>query len=245
MYARSLAITLALASLWVAGTLAAKPRTAPPVPLIVHVDAGVAGISGDGVIAEGGATRYEDGVDGVTASLDQYGNLIVNFQVVRSAPIRKLHYDYGLPLDAQDPLPPADPPNNYISTQRHDGDPLKIQEMGIGQSGCYIAGVYYTLEDAKRTQYWHSYGRGVTGIDASANCASEDHAHGRRHLGRGIAERLQRLLRKGARLQDANGGEVHLHERGALRDAVPHGPDAEVARLLGRLSGAPSGLVLE
>lgn len=168
MHARSLAITFALAGLSVAGTIAAKPRTAPPVPLIVHVDAGGAGISGDGVIVEGGATRYEDGVDGVAASLDQYGNLIVNFQVVRSAPIRKLHYDYGLPLDGQDPLVPADPPNNYISTQRHDGAALKIQEMAIGQSGCYIAGVYYTLEDAKRTQYWHSFGRQVTGIDASA-----------------------------------------------------------------------------
>lgn len=174
MPVRLLGVSLALVGLWVAGTVAAKPGTVTPVPLIVDVEDTVGlRITGDGVVTvteeEVTWTRYEDGVDGVAASIDQYGNLIVNFQVVRSAPTRKLHYDYGVPLDGQTTTPTtADPPNNYISTQRHDGDPLKIQDIGVGESGCYLAGVYYTLEDAKRTQYWHSFGRAVTGMDVSA-----------------------------------------------------------------------------
>jgi hypothetical protein len=174
MYARLLGITFALAGLWVAGTVAAKPGTTTPVPLIVHVE-NSPGIAGDGPGGEelegweGSWSRYENGVDGVAASIDQYGNLIVNFQTVRSAPVRKLHYDYDLPLDGQSSLDDADPPNNYISTQRHDGAALKMQDIAEGGSGCYIGGVYYTLEDAERTQYWHSFGRQpVKEIDVSA-----------------------------------------------------------------------------
>ena len=91
-----------------------KPGTHTPVPLIVTMNActlGLAEICGDDFERDGsGNTTYTDGQDGVRASIDQYGNVIIDFQTTR-AKIRGLDYKYG-----SDPAPPGGGSNHYFST---------------------------------------------------------------------------------------------------------------------------------
>jgi hypothetical protein len=144
--------------------MASKPGTVAPVPLIVEVDDVTPGQR----ITSDGAGPYEDGVDGVAASIDQYGNLIINFQTTRSA-LRKLHYDYSEPIIVHGGTMPSGivaPPNNYLSTIRQSGDTRKMQQLAVNESQCILGGPSYTLEDANKTQYRHAYQRGgLKGID--------------------------------------------------------------------------------
>lgn len=133
--------------------VAQKPNTKPPVSLEVEVD------DSEGMrITSDGLGSYADGVDGVAASIDQYGNLIIDFQTTRTVQ-RKLHYNYGDGVVA--------PPHNYFSTIRQDGDTTKMQELVEGGWQCVKGGPVYTLDDAKKTQYRHLFQREVTGIDVA------------------------------------------------------------------------------
>jgi hypothetical protein len=53
---------------------------------------------GDYRIESDTAGPYRDGVAGVSASLDQYGNLIVNFDQPRRGAGRLVAFDYSCPL---------------------------------------------------------------------------------------------------------------------------------------------------
>src|SRR6476646_929411 len=76
---------------------AAKPGTTPPVALTVTVhDTDSTGTLCQ--ICSDGGGAYVDGTDGVSANIDQYGNIIINFQTGRN-PLRKLHYEYSGALD--------------------------------------------------------------------------------------------------------------------------------------------------
>ena len=91
---------------------AAKPGTTAPVALTVTVhDTDTNGMACQ--ICSDGGGGYVDGTDGVAANIDQYGNIIINFQTGRN-PLRKLHYEYSGALEGQTVHPPADPPNNYF-----------------------------------------------------------------------------------------------------------------------------------
>ena len=145
---------LALGALTMAG---AKPGTVTPVPLEVVIRRLAPGRR----ITSDGQGPYSDGVDGVAAQIDQYGNVILNFQTTQSA-IRKVHFDYSDPLGATG-APPVDgnnviaPPNSYFATLHPNGP--KLQGMAVGSSLCLEAGFSFTLDDASRTQYRHSFHR--------------------------------------------------------------------------------------
>jgi hypothetical protein len=154
-----LAGSLVLTALTVRG--AVVPRAAPgqkpdktaAVPLTVVVeDAGMR-------IRSDGQGPYVNGQQGVSAHIDEWGNLIINFQSRRAAD-RKLYYDYSEPLDGQIPGGEVAPPNNYFSTLRQPETGVKMQQLAVGASQCVVGGPQYTLEDEKKTQYRHSFHRG-------------------------------------------------------------------------------------
>src|SRR5258707_11284276 len=95
---------------------AAKPNTVPEVPLVVTVE----GFASDGSpcrICGDGLGDYVDGESGVSARLDQYGSLIINFDATASAGVLNLQFDYSDPLDPLDTLAPPAPVSSYISTR--------------------------------------------------------------------------------------------------------------------------------
>jgi hypothetical protein len=165
MAKRFYALTLAVIAgplLFIEPSAAEKSATTKPVPLRVTVhdtdsDGFACGMCSDGL------GDYVDGIDGVAAALDQYGNIIINFQTGRS-PVRKLHYDYSFPLQGQTLQPPTDPPNNYFSTVGLPGSPLR-QLMPVGSEQCIVGGPLATLDDFDKTQYRNVFHREWAGFD--------------------------------------------------------------------------------
>ena len=134
-----------------------KPNTYTPVPLVVTMNAcdayRPAEICGDGFEQDAdGNTTYSDGQDGVTANIDQYGNVIINFQTTR-AKIRGLFYKYG----SATPAPPGGGFNHYFSTiGLTPGSAL--QPMAPG-STVYAASCPLYVDDAGQYQYRHGFSR--------------------------------------------------------------------------------------
>jgi hypothetical protein len=107
---------------------AAKPDTPPIVGLTVTVQP-TDSAGNTCRICSDGLGSYVNGVDGVSAKLDQYGNLIIAF-----TPTRKLTFDYTTPvLPGNVPnIPPAY--DSYMSTRFHpEGN---IQDMPVGAAQC-------------------------------------------------------------------------------------------------------------
>jgi hypothetical protein len=126
----------------------AKPGEHTPVPLIVTVNGCqtslTSEICGDNL---GGDAIYSDGEDGVKATIDKWGNLIIDFQTTR-AKIRGLVYRYGAT-----PAPPGNGSNHYLSTIGG-----ALQPMAIGTS-IDVASCPLYEDDASRLQYRHSFFR--------------------------------------------------------------------------------------
>ena len=105
-------------------------------------------------IESDGAGPYQDGLSGVSAVLDQYGNLIVNFDQPRRGSGRLVAFDYSCPVN-EDGLPEcgstaADPPSGlhpraFISTVCKTGATCsRIQEMAAGSSQCMQLNFQFT-----------------------------------------------------------------------------------------------------
>jgi hypothetical protein len=76
---------------------AAKPAPPlPAVPLVVTVEA-FDSASNPCRICEDGLGNYENGIDGVTANFDGYGNLIINFNATETPidPSQRAHPEHG------------------------------------------------------------------------------------------------------------------------------------------------------
>ena len=93
-----------------------------------------------------GMGEYVDGVAGVSARLDRYGNLIVNFHADPKTG-RQVHFDYSCTTSVTCGSSPSEPPTGfqdraYISTvcpEVGTGFPCispKIQEMAVGAEQC-------------------------------------------------------------------------------------------------------------
>ena len=135
-----------------------KPGTHTPVPLVVTMNAcndvsTPVGICGDGADAEE-STTYTDGQDGVRATIDQYGNVIIDFQTTR-AKIRGLVYNYD---DGPASSPPGGGTNHYFSTiSLAPGGALQTMMPGgasINKAGCLLYN-----DDSDQPQYRHSFSR--------------------------------------------------------------------------------------
>jgi hypothetical protein len=122
---------------------AQKASTATEVLLEVTVSDRT--LSEDYRIESDGLGDYVDGQDGVSARLDQYGNLIVNSQSTRRG-TRRVSFDYSCAYagSPQCGVAPIDPPSglhdrSYISTLCPDDPALnctKIQQMAVNTSQC-------------------------------------------------------------------------------------------------------------
>jgi hypothetical protein len=134
-----------------------KPNTYTPVPLVVTMNACggplVPEICGDGGDPDvDGNTTYTDGQDGVTANIDQYGNVIINFQTTR-AKMRALVYKYG----SVTPAPPGGGSNHYFSTIRQESGP-GLQTMPLNVPVNLRSCPLY-VDDAGQYQYRHGFSR--------------------------------------------------------------------------------------
>lgn len=132
-----------------------KPGTYTPVPLTVTVDSlgGSCGICGDGV---GGSGVYIDGQEGVKATIDQYGSIIIDFQTTRTK-IRGLKYHYPGPSA----VPPGDGSHHYFSTLSLNAGGA-LQDMGLGSS-VYVASCPLYDDPSGRPQYRHGFYRDCQG----------------------------------------------------------------------------------
>jgi hypothetical protein len=134
-----------------------KPGTQAPVLLIVTMSACTPEngyrICGDAYnVDEEGNTVYRDGEDGVKATIDQYGSLIIDLQTTR-AKIRGLVYDYSAPLDGQTAAPPGDGPNHYVSTIGGNLHTMLVGET-VQVSSCPLYD-----DQSGQPQYRHSFAR--------------------------------------------------------------------------------------
>ena len=132
-----------------------KPGTYTPVPLVVTMNGcdpdTAAEICGDAYDAE---ATYTDGQDGVSATIDQWGNVIINFQTTR-AKIRGLVYKYGGAI----PAPPGGGYNHYFSTiGLVPGGALQVMALGAGGAITAASCPLY-VDDSGQPQYRHSFYR--------------------------------------------------------------------------------------
>ena len=132
-----------------------KPGTYSPVPLTVTVDSlgGYCAICGD---APDGSGVYIDGQDGVKATIDQYGSIIIDFQTTRTK-IRGLKYHYPGP----GAVPPGDGSHHYFSTLSLNAGGA-LQAMPIGTS-VYVASCPLYDDPSGRPQYRHGFYRDCQG----------------------------------------------------------------------------------
>jgi hypothetical protein len=129
-------------------------------------------------ILSDGLGQYVHGQEGVSASFDDSGDLIINFQTGKT-PIRGVSFDYSVPYTGADDAPPSTPrvpvsgtyPRAYLSTipQANGGSYIPIQNMAIEASQCVQLSWFYTLNDAKKTQWRHNFHRTSSsdGLDVS------------------------------------------------------------------------------
>lgn len=157
---RKVGSVVVVVSIFASGSLPSgappKPGTYTPVPLVVTMntceESTLAGICGDGYEEEvPGKTTYTDGQDGVRASIDQYGNVIIDFQTTR-ARIRGLVYKYG---DGPVSAPPGGGSNHYFSTI---GGALQAMTPD-GTSTINVASCPLYDDDSGQPQYRHSFSR--------------------------------------------------------------------------------------
>ena len=134
-----------------------KPGTYSPVPLIVTVDSlgGTCAICGDALDRSG---VYTDGVDGVKATIDQYGNIIIDFQTTRTK-IRGLKYYY--PEPGPGGVPPGDGSHHYFSTLKLIAGGA-LQAMPIGNT-VYVASCPLYDDPSGQPQYRHGFYRDCQG----------------------------------------------------------------------------------
>lgn len=127
-----------------------KPGTYTPVPLIVTVEAADSAGNPCRICADG-AGDYVDGQQGVKATLDQWGNLIIDFQTTRSN-MRWLTYDYPGATPAGD----GSHQHHYLSTLALGNGP--VQNIGI-DSWIFVASCPLYDDPSGQQQYRHSFYR--------------------------------------------------------------------------------------
>ena len=127
-----------------------KPGTYTPVPLRVTVHS-VDSAGHQCAICPDGAGDYIDGQKGVKATIDQYGNVIIDFQTTRTN-MRWLHYQYP----AGTPIPPGDGSHHYFSTIKLDGRPLQTMAT---DDVIHVASCPLFDDPSGQLQYRHAFYR--------------------------------------------------------------------------------------
>jgi hypothetical protein len=145
-----LACVLLIAFAPVSSGAGQKPGTYTPVPLIVTVDSlgGTCRICGDN---PDGSGVYTDGEDGVKATIDQYGNIIIDFQTTRTN-TRWLTYDYPVTTPTGD----GSHQHHYLSTIALGNGAL--QNIRIG-GWIFVASCPLYDDPSGQPQYRHGFYR--------------------------------------------------------------------------------------
>jgi hypothetical protein len=127
-----------------------KPGTYPPVPLKVTVQAVDSSFNPCAICSDGGGD-YIDGQEGVKATIDQYGDIIIDFQTTRTK-IRGLQYHYP----ATTPVPPADGSHDYLSTLPLGNGALQAMVTG---TSIFVASCPLYNDPSGQPQYRHGFYR--------------------------------------------------------------------------------------
>lgn len=147
-----LVCVLSVAFASVSSSAGQKPGTYTPVPLIVTVHP-VDTANNSCAICEDGLGPYIDGQQGVKATIDQYGNIIIDFQTTRTN-MRWLTYHYPVTTS----VPPGDGSRqrHYLSTIGLGNGPL--QNIPIGNS-ILVASCPLYDDPSGQLQYRHGFYR--------------------------------------------------------------------------------------
>lgn len=167
-----LSIVLCLMAL-VLGVGAQRRVTYTPVRLAVRIESADSSLTTtqircDGVIQSDGSCDYYDGADGVAASLDQHGNLIIDFQTT-STPLRRVDFDYSTPFIPNGPEPPSGlQADSYLATLKRNEDSayVALQNMAVGTAQCVRLGWTFDSQDGT-TQWRNSFQRNLSPFDIS------------------------------------------------------------------------------
>ncbi len=149
------------------GVLADKPGTIPAVYLKAVIQPTDSSGSTCQILSDGGG-QYIHGQEGILASFDNSGNLIIDFQTGKTVQ-RTVTFDYSSSYAGFDSAPPSTPhtpvsgtyPRAYLSTipQSNDGSYIPLQNLSVGASECVQLSCMYILDDAKKTQWRHNFHR--------------------------------------------------------------------------------------
>ena len=139
-----LALIVASSAVYASLAEAAKPGTVPAVPLNVTV-LPLDSAGNPCRICSDGLGPYMNGVNGVDASIDRYGNLIIDFGGVNQE-VRNLRFDYSQPTGANSYATPPVQEDSYLSTITHPGG--FIQSMVLGAQQCVQLQIAFVDGDA-------------------------------------------------------------------------------------------------
>ncbi|MBA2647912.1 MAG: hypothetical protein H0U81_14030 [Pyrinomonadaceae bacterium] len=106
----------------------------------------------------------------MAASLDQNGNLIIDFQTT-STPLRLVDFNYSLPFIPNGTQPPSGlQADSYLATlkRNEDSDYVALQNMavGIANAQCVRLGWTFNSQDGA-TQWRNSFQRNLSPFDIS------------------------------------------------------------------------------
>jgi hypothetical protein len=164
-----LSLTLALQA-----TIGQQSTTYNPLSLNVQVMSSDSYGNSAGILPDNIGSTYVDGVQGVCANFDKYGNLIVNFACTQTSATRNLWFIMTNPHAATScsTSVSASPPNpqttgisytNYLSTvPATDLGPnthVALQNLQPGTSECIQLGTLYTFKNKQGTSYRLAYHR--------------------------------------------------------------------------------------
>jgi hypothetical protein len=122
-----------------------------PVPLIVTVHDAIDSENNQCAICSDGLGDYIDGQEGVKATIDQYGDIIIDFQTTATE-IRGLQYHYP----ATTAVPPAAGTHDYISTLPLGNGPLQLMPIG---GAILVASCPLYTDPSGQPQYRHGFYR--------------------------------------------------------------------------------------
>jgi hypothetical protein len=152
-----------------------KPAPPAPTPLTLQVKPVDSYNIPAGILPDSFGDTYTDGSQGICASFDSYGNLIINFHCSRTPTTRNLWFDmshhyapascnngvFAVPPDPQSAGLPfvsylsTVPPTDYPS----QGAYIPLQSMAPGASQCIQLNISYTFQNKSETAYRLSYHR--------------------------------------------------------------------------------------
>lgn len=117
----------------------ANERQQLPIPVAVTVDS--VGPAGPSRILNDGKGEYVDGLQGMVAMIDQFGNLQVTPQNANgTTPAqRSIALDFSVPADPANPYHPDVSGQINFKILTIDYTNPRLQDLGVGQSACYRA----------------------------------------------------------------------------------------------------------